>query len=185
MIKLTRWACVALLACTMAGCSQTVGPTAAQNRTGQVLSNSPLNKVTQIDDQGSITSEVAGPTDWIHQTPGDTVSHTTGMVTRTLTIEKPDFKVTLRSGSDIGASGVEFDPASGSVKVGSFSTSSSAPLVALGDLQAKTGDVMKTITAEQASVLKTISENQKATILGVAEKVSPEFLNALKALLGG
>lgn len=168
----------------LTGCT-TVGPVASQSRDGQTATNSPQNHVTLVDDDGTTTADVAGPTDWTRQDAYGTLSHTTGMVTRTVTYEDGSRKLVVRSGSDIGAKGIHLDPTTGAFSIDSFDTSSSGPLVALGSLQANTVAAMQNISAEQAAVLKTISENQKATILGVAEKVSPEFLAAIKSLLGG
>ncbi len=171
----SKLAILSCLACCCLGC--TTGPTATQNRAGLESTNSPLNKVTQIDDQGTISSEVASTTDWIHSTPGDTVSHTTGQVTRTVLFKDGTGKeLSLRSGSDISATGVKLDPATGTLEIGTFSTSASAPLTALGDLQAKYQDTFTHLSDNQRLAVQSAMDSIKT--------VAPDLFSLIAKALG-
>lgn len=170
------------LACIATGCSPSTGPSVTQSREGQVTTDSVLNKVTLTDDVGTTAAEVAGPTQYIRQTQGETFSTTTGMVTRTLTINRnPDGSVnmSLNSGSD--AKGVIVaDPTTGNVTRFEYDTNSSAPLDALGRLQREYQATFQALSADKRAV----AEAQAAAFVESLEKLSPTLAALAKGLLG-
>ena len=178
----TRSLVLLALACIACGCSSSTGPTVSQSRAGQTSADSVLNAVTLTDDVGTTTANVAGPTQYIRQNQGETFSTTTGMVTRTLTINRnPDGSVnmSLNSGSD--AKGViQADGATGNVTRFEFDTNSSAPLAALGELQRQYQDTFRALSADKRAVAEA---QAKAFVDGLAE-LNPTLATLAKGLLG-
>lgn len=132
----------------LCGCS-TVGPTSQQSADGQTVTNTPNNTAAFIDDNGTTSFNSSGPIEIIKQTRDQTEAQSSGMVTRTLTVQRPDgLSLTLRSGSDARGL-IEADAVTGNVKRFEFETSSSAPLRELGDVQAKLQASIQAIAREQ------------------------------------
>lgn len=176
-------ACAFVLAVTCGGCGAT-GPSSKQDLSGQSSTNSPLNKAAFVDGpdgtSGTTTFETAGPVDIVKQTAAGTEAKSSGQVTRTLTVERPDgLKMTLRSGSDAEGS-VKADAQTGNVTDFTFKTNSAAPLTALATNAQVYQDTVKALSADTRAVY----EAQTQAFVKSVEAVNPTLATLIKGLLG-
>lgn len=194
--------CAACCALAPPGCtSATTGARVEQAITGQKSANSGANAVSFIDGQpfsgptftvdgtqvedtfipGTTVVNGTSPVERVVQEAGKTTRLSTGQVTRTLTIKRPDgLEMSLTSGSNAEGR-VLADPATGNVTEFTFNTSSSDPLRALADVEKLKTELEAKIAAGNVDLLKNISGDSKEFLLGLVESVSPILATALRA----
>lgn len=169
LLALAIYAAVA--AVTLGGCAA-VGPTATQNAAGQRTANSPLdttNMTVTPEGVSTFSATARGPVTEALVDDAGIESRTTGIVPRRIIWTRDGQRLSIDSGSDIQAEGVEIDPATGSIKVARFSTSASEPLRALNEAIADFAPVWMKFSEDEKQRFLAAMEAVKATAPGLFE----------------
>lgn len=173
---------VSILGFIGGGC-RAVGPEGTQSVRGQKSANSPLDRATMIaapDGSGTFTADARGPVTEALVDDQGIESRTTGIVPRRVIWSSGDGRrLSIDSGSDISARGVEIDPGAGTIKVAEFSTSSSEPLRALNEALDRYQNVWAKLSEEQRAAL----EAQYAALVESVKVTVPAAADVLKAIL--
>lgn len=175
MIKvLTIGLMLAALFAGAGGC-QTVGPKNTFDRGGATLQNpSPVTLDIQDNDKRGTASGV-GPSRWTSVTGDEVQTLQTGSTPRDLFFKNDKLQFNLSSGTDISASGLEYDPATGSLKIANFSTIASTPTRATNEAYDRLVAYFQSLSKDQLEALKA----EQATVQAVA----PTAANVIQAII--
>jgi len=170
-------AAVLAAAAIAAGCQQ-VGPRASIDRARTDLeSPSPVTLQIEDDAKKGVASGV-GPARYTSITADEIQTIQSGTTPRDLWVQTHDgTKVNLSSGSDIIAEGLEYDPATGLVKIRRFSTSASEPIRAGNEALDRLVAWWAALSADQREA--------RLAELRAAENIAPDVRDLIVGLLAG
>lgn len=161
-----------VVAGTLCGCG-TVG-TDASLKPGIVSTGTQAPHTSQVvdaDKSGIATG--AGPTAVTLATPGSLNQIEAGVPSRKVIFQRPDgTALMVASPSDLTAEAVTFDAATGSLSIGKFGTSVSAPIVALQPATIEFIKANKEALIAQIQAATDIADSAKGVLIELITKVA-------------
>lgn len=160
-------ACAALAGCGTAGTDAMLAPGRVSTGTQSPHSS----QIVDADKAGIATG--AGPTAVTLATPGSLNQIEAGVPSRKVIFQRPDgTALMVSSPSDLAAEAVTFDAATGSLSIGKFGTSVSAPITALQPATVEFIKANRDVLIEQVKAATTISESAKGALIEIIAKIA-------------
>lgn len=163
-----------VIACSALGCAVRVGSKSDTDATKTSYTNGSPNTIGLTDPDGNWTANGTGPQQFTDMNDAGLQTFRQGSTPREIFWDGSTKRLVVSSGSDIRASNIEYDPKSGKVRLGEFSTSASEPLRAgnealdrLVAYWAARDEASKQAIIAQIEAAKDIAPDVKDLILGL------------------